>query len=531
MLLEGKLYAKGDQEDTRAQTNATKQTADARSTDQYNTLNNQVAAAGTAGQAERSNILGNYNSFAATGGISDADRQALMATGSVTGPSGSSGSVSGSGGGGGGGNQGTGGTPSTPQSYAGTGGMATNYGGPSGSAFSYLNAPTYDEPYTGYQDFAKTGGVDLSKPISTYDSLQSNPIDQSGIDSSISNLNNFAATGGVTADEMSQLNRPLFDEFEQTGGYSAGDIANIKKEGNATIPSFYSGLQDTLDRQRASSGYGPGFSDANQALTRQAAQETGNQDVSTNINISNAVRQGRMAAAQQKAANALGLIQYTTPAKEAALASAGSLGLNTQDLITKTKLAAAQGDVQAQQLIQSGKLAGLGGEANIQTQQFNNQATKAQGEQQYTTTEDQIAAMRAASSGQLGLGYANLDAQNQRYLIGATQSGQLAGNQGLLNTYNSQYAPLTQSEGALQAGMNGGNGADTSYLNILNNNAQQPGAIAQGFGNVFKGAGAVAGALSGLGGLTNPFSNNTAGAQGYDPESGMYDPYSGQGWE
>lgn len=467
---EGKLFAKGDQESNMGQIAQQRTTA---SNNQQTATNNAAARIGTPASTgangvttpatgllgQQSNQLDavtkGYNNFAGTGGVSDQATQALG-----TGP---------------------------------------------GSIAGGVAAPDYSLANAGYGQIAATGGVNLSGDQSTFSSLQqpngtnnnivNNLSDIStgtptastvgGVNNSISALNNFAATGGVDQATLDQLNSPLYNEYEQTGGYSDQDIANITKQSNSVIPSYYSSLQDQLKRTQAAQGYGPGFSDAAQAAVRQGAVDSGSQALSTGINIQNAIRQGKMSAAQQNSADALGLIQYTTPAKEAALAAAGQQGLGLLGQETGAEesagslnsqqqqimIAAASGDVNAQKIIQSGQLAGLGGlSSNI------------------------------TSANNAALNTATLASNNEKSLSSQQQQGEEFGTSGLGSLYNSTTNQLSDEEKNYLTSLGMSATQQQQLLSLLVNEGSQQGSTSQGFSNLFKGVGAGVGALTGLGG-------------------------------
>lgn len=517
LIADGLLWAKGDQENTMAAINKQRTTTQNNTTGYQTANNNRIGSVGsidpntgvtTPGsglmnqqQNQLNEATNNYRNFAGTGGVSQSTTNAL--------------------------------SPNGPNSIAGN-----------------IKQPNYDNLSQDYQNIAATGGIDPTQTNNAINGLGSvdysqstdassklgnmNPlgdisgvtkglqnIDYSGVNNSVGNLNNFASTGGVTAQDLSNLNRPLFYENEQTGGYSPTDIANIKKESNAPISSFYSSLQDEMNRQKAASGYGPGFSDAAQAATRQGAVAAGNQDLQTNIGLAESIRQGKMDAAKQLAANQLGLTQATTGAKEAALSSAGNLGLgitgqegsnlaatggliNSANNIRAGALGSAgslansknanqigalsdSGNLSAnlQKILQSGKLAGLGG---------------------------MMDANNATATNSLNQG--KLASSNASTLGGMQQQGQEFGTSGLSSLYNSTTGQISQALAQQLSALGLDANEQQQLLALLSQEGTQPGSTATAFGNVFKGIGAGAGALSGLGGLFS------GGGGGFDLNSG-----------
>lgn len=446
----------------------------------------------------------------------------------------------------------------TPGSIANTyaskvGDVNNNTFTPYGSVAGALGSgPQYGEADQGFRSLASTGGIDPTRAQNTFSALQTGQgqaspdiikklsdtsgmfgdvsdstnklksVDFSGVNNSISNLNDFSATGGMSASDLANINRPLFNEFEQTGGYSDQDKANIKKESNATVSANYNNLADAMNRQKASSGYGPNFGAAQKSLARQSAMASGDQDLSTNINLSNAVRQGRMSAAQQIAANQLGISSITTPAKLAAMNDAGQLGLgitgqkasnlnnagqlglgatgqqigaleSAGDLSRsygQLQLAAAQGDLAAQKAIQEGKIAGNQGLASDQTAGANYGLSKAG-----ILSENAKTQLGAAGN------VASLTSGNVGNLAKMTQEGQEYGTSGLASLYGSTTGQISDADKNYLAGLGLDENSMQQLLQLQQKASVQPGKNQQMFGNIMQGIGAGAGALSGLGGL------------------------------
>lgn len=424
--------------------------------------------------------------------------------------------------------------------------------GPWGSIQGSMVSPDYGRVNMGYNELAATGGIDPTQARSTFSALQTGQgradqdiinqlkdttgrfgdvndsisklkgVDFSGVGNSISSLNDFSKTGGMSDADISNVNRPVFDEFEQTGGYSDQDKANIKKEANATVASNYGNLADAMNRQKASSGYGPNFGAAQKSMARQAAIASGDQDLSTNVNLSNAVRQGRMSAAQQKAANQLGISSITTPAKLAALKGAGDLGLGmtgqqsanlnnagqlglgeTGQQISalgtagdlsrsqgQLQLAAAQGDLNAQKAIQEGKIAGLGGLEDTETKKATYGLNKA------GLLSDNAKTMLGAQGNAAQLASGNLSNVTKM-----EQEGKEYGTSGLAGLYNSSTAQISDADRNELAGMGLDENSMNQLLAIQQRASNQPGKNQQMFGNIMQGLGAGAGAMSGLGGM------------------------------
>lgn len=493
--------AKGDQEETMNAIRGQRTTAQDAMNPINAGFNSQIGATGVGGQpgtglkgqqqTQLNDLTPRLQNFAGTGGVSDSAKTDL----------------------GSGQNSIVGRMPGLDPTL--TAGLGTG----SNSIANNIPTPDYSKSNAGYGDLAATGGVDVSNSEQTLKGLQG-PNDtntnivnklsnvsnlQGGVNDSISKLNSFGATGGMSDEDKANVLRPLFFQNEQTGGYTDQDQANIKKESNSVIPSYYSSLSDSLARQKASSGYNPGFSDANRSLMQQGAVASGDQALKTDINLADTIRAGKMDAAKAIQSGQLGISGITTPAKLSALQSAGQLGsTNVGQQVSgleaagglnqdqqKIMQAAAMGDVTAQQLIQSGKIAGTGGLASNTTAAAQAAQAKAglassnAGELLNTQSSDAINRARLASSNVSGL-------------AGMTQEGQQYGISGLGSLYNSSTNQLSDAQKMQIQSLGLTADQQARLLEIMQKNSEQPGQDQQMFGNILKGVGAASGAISGL---------------------------------
>lgn len=298
-----------------------------------------------------------------------------------------------------------------------------------------IQAPDYSEASRGYKNLMETGGVDLSN-----------------VNDTISKLKDFAATGGMSAADKENILRPLYYEMEKTGGYSDKDLANIKKESNSVVPSFYSNMQDQMNRQRAASGYGAGFGSAAKSMAREGAIQSGNQALRTDVGLQESVRQGKMSGADAIQRGQLGISDITGRNTLGAYGTAGNLGLGGQSLV------------------QQGKIAGTGGLSDIATRQ-----------------------------GQFDLGRSELASNNVRGLAGLTQSGQQFGASGLAGIYGGDMNMAMDEAKNQLAAMGLDAGTQNQLLGLLTQNANNPGKWQQIYNNILSGVGAASGVMTGLG--------------------------------
>lgn len=143
------------------------------------------------------------------------------------------------------------------------------------------NDELYKRVLGGYEGYLPTGGID-----------------QDAIDAimgDIGGLRELGRTGGLDAESINRYRGGgVYDEFAKTGGYSEGDIANIRSRSNSQIPSFYSSLKDELARQNTvQGGYSPGYTYGLAKSGRDAYRAAAEQSLNTEIGIKDKVNSGR----------------------------------------------------------------------------------------------------------------------------------------------------------------------------------------------------------------------------------------------
>lgn len=90
-----------------------------------------------------------------------------------------------------------------------------------------------------------------------------------------------------------------FQDFAKTGGFSAADLANIRARAVSPVRAVYARAQENVNRQRAlQGGYSPGFGVLQARMARQQGQ--GISDAATNAEaaIAEMVQQGKLAGLQ-----------------------------------------------------------------------------------------------------------------------------------------------------------------------------------------------------------------------------------------
>lgn len=360
-----------------------------RSLDQSNTGINQtqqrVNDLTTRSDAERQNVLNNYNTFASTGGVdSDSWKRAM---GMVTG-----GGSGGSGGGGGGGS----------------------------SAPDYLQ--TFRDLQTDQGAFDPARMKNLTDTIARLKGTDKN---FGATDTSIGGLQDFAKTGGVSTADAADIQNPVFREFAATGGYSGEDLANIRARSNAGIGDTYRNMQDSMLRRAAASGnMSPGLSSQRLRLARQGAQDIGTNVRGTEMDIRNAVNQGRMSGAQALSSATQGLAGLRSQNTLAGYTNAGNLDEAKQKQIADALAASGGLDLNTQQLLNNTKLAATSG-----------------------LSQDALGRMSIGASSAAAQNA--LDAANARFMLGMEQQGKEFGSSGLLDTYKAAPGELMANQNLL----------------------------------------------------------------------------------
>ena len=89
---------------------------------------------------------------------------------------------------------------------------------------------------------------------------------------------------------------PGYEEFAKTGGISDADRANIRSRGAETGSAIFGNLRNEIARRNAiAGGYNPGGSASMARLAREQGIAAGKSARDTEMGISDAVRQGRLA--------------------------------------------------------------------------------------------------------------------------------------------------------------------------------------------------------------------------------------------
>lgn len=92
----------------------------------------------------------------------------------------------------------------------------------------------------------------------------------------------------------------MMDSLAETGGYSEGDLANLRARGVSPIRAVYANAMQSLDRNKAlQGGYGPGHAAATTRMSRDLSEQISGATTNVNAKIAEMVASGKQAAIPQ----------------------------------------------------------------------------------------------------------------------------------------------------------------------------------------------------------------------------------------
>jgi hypothetical protein len=240
---------------------------------------------------------------------------------------------------------------------------------------------------------ANTQASDYDRIMQQYSNLAKsyaiNPISANPISS-----NNVQAQGNISpsAVNYNQIN-PQLSQYEQsedvtgslaklsdlaaTGGYSAGDIQNIRARDISPIRSIYANAQQNTERARAlGGGYSPNFNAVQSQMARDEANKIGDVTTAANAGIAQNVVTNKLAAAPAYASASSRANDAQTAADQRNADIINQINqFNTQGYSRANELNAAN---QSQTNQFNASMAASNAEANtnreMQVNQFNTQA-------------------------------------------------------------------------------------------------------------------------------------------------------------
>jgi hypothetical protein len=116
------------------------------------------------------------------------------------------------------------------------------------------------------------------------------PINTSALSGDANTYRNYAQGNTETGQ--------FFRNLMNTGGYSEDELGDIRSAGNRIIPSFFANLRNEMrTSQNATGGYSPGYSASAASMARDAAHQSQEAALDTELGISDRVRQGKLTGA------------------------------------------------------------------------------------------------------------------------------------------------------------------------------------------------------------------------------------------
>jgi len=246
------------------------------------------------------------------------------------------------------------------------------------SAAHYSAVPQYNEALSVYRNFAQSGGIDENAMRVAHPSyqnfIQTGGIDQNrqqSIDQTVNALRQFGLTGGVDQTAQNRIRGGGgYEEFANTGGYNAGDLANIRSRATSVIPAAYQQAQDQANRMRSvQGGYGPGATSLQGRALRDANAQSADAALNAELGIKQAVNQGRQFGITGMAGSEQGLQSLLSQNKLGGLSGSGQLDMALANAIQQGREFGTQGldtsEARIQGMGQQGRMFGTQGVESI----------------------------------------------------------------------------------------------------------------------------------------------------------------------
>lgn len=155
---------------------------------------------------------------------------------------------------------------------------------------------------SGISSVSQPGQIGFRPNIKPKDPVSQNINDYGNIMKGYSDVaknNNFSPISYASSPDVNNALGNL-QNFSNTGGYSEGDVKNIRERGISPIRAIYANANENLKRHLAiSGGYSPGYAAAIAKMTRDSSQQisdtTGNVNAQLAQNIAGNKLQGSQA--------------------------------------------------------------------------------------------------------------------------------------------------------------------------------------------------------------------------------------------
>lgn len=211
---------------------------------------------------------------------------------------------------------------------------AGSYGGAAVKAPNYALtnfAPTRPT----YEEFQKTGGVDVNR-----------------LRAGTPTLEELSNTAGLDPTAIARFRGAgVYDEFARTGGFSEGDIRNIRARTASAVPAFYGGLRAEMGRAGRIGGAG-GTAARNATALRLARERSKAQAeavLAGELGLSESIREGRLAGAGGVAGTEASLQGYRGATRAGAATSLADIAAREQGMIQSGRMwgTAGVGDIES----------------------------------------------------------------------------------------------------------------------------------------------------------------------------------------
>ena len=265
----------------------------------------------------------------------------------------------------------------------------------------------------------------------------------------------------------------VFDEFAQTGGFTPGQIQDVRSRATSQIPATYAANKAEAERMsRVTGQYNPAVA---AQMQRQTGYDSSKAALDAELGISEQVRSGRQWGTQGLTSAEQELQKLRTGNMLAGNQAAGGMRGDMLNSIAGNRTSAATGlgqlDIGGQGLIQQGKMFGTQGMQGL------NQAQNA---------ANASAAAAGAASNRARIA-------DEKWLADFSVDNQLAGLGGLGNVYTSTPAEVAYYDQARQGAVNSNIGNTSRIAGDRMANNPQRDWVATALGGISAGVGAYTG--------------------------------------
>jgi len=352
------------------------------------------------------------------------------------------------------------------------------------SAYASAYRPDYGEADAGYRNIAgKEGGFDKGK------------LDQ--IYGNVDTLTGIGKTGGITDEDKSNINRESILDREKTGGFTDQDKALIRAKSAASSPAYFGALKDNLQRTRgAMGGNMAGAGAVDFKMARQGAQQQGADRIAAEQGLQDSIRQGKQQAGDFLSGQNLDLAKLRTSNQLAGAGAAAETGAGVQSAITGNQLQGLGGLASSQTNLGQWGLGQAGG-----LDQFTNNAAQMDYQTQVANSQGnmQAGAANSAASSANAQRAAEANMDYQKWITEYGNQQKQYGIGGLDDMYKTNLGASQNYDQMQYSGLNNLNDSQNAMLGQATaNRGTTMMENIQTIGNV---AGAVGGAMTGLGGL------------------------------